>query len=89
VWAPIWTDRNKASFAIEELSTSGDPALLTLLRERALAPLVEMARWKSAGHAGAAFFTLGRIAGLDDDAIEAAWKRGDREAIIQAVQKGR
>jgi len=48
-----------------------------------------MARWKSAGHAGAAFFTLGRIAGLDDEAIEAAWKRGDRETIIQAAEKGR
>jgi len=35
------------------------------------------------------FFTLGRIAGLDDEAIEAAWKRGDRETIIQAAQKGR
>jgi hypothetical protein len=87
--SPVWTDRNKASFAIEALSASRDARLFSLLRERALGSLVEMARWKSDGHAGAAFFTLGRMGGLSEDEIDAAWKRHDREAVVQAASKGR
>ena len=42
-----WTDRNKASGALAALSTGRDPELLATLKRQALAPLVEMARWKS------------------------------------------
>ena len=62
---------------------AGIRLLLDLLRARALAPLVEMARWKSAGHAEAAFTVLGRIAGLSDEDIQAAWQRGDREGLLR------
>jgi hypothetical protein len=86
--SPFWTDRNKASFALEELSTKRDPPLLGALRARALPALVEMARWKSDGHAGAAFFLLGRIGGLSEDEIQAAWKQRDRETIIRAATNG-
>ena len=44
------------------LSRSRDRQLLATLRKQALTPLVEMARWKSEGHALAAFIILGRIA---------------------------
>jgi hypothetical protein len=33
------------------------------------------------------FGILGRIGGLSDDAIQAAWSRGDREAVIDAALK--
>jgi hypothetical protein len=56
--------------------------VLVPLRKRALPALVEMARWKSSGHAQAPFFLVGRIAGLDDIAISQAWERGEREAVI-------
>ena len=62
-----------------------DPQLLQRLRAQALPALVEMARWKSDGHAGAAFFLLGRIGGLSEDEIRAAWERRDREAVIRAA----
>jgi hypothetical protein len=48
-------------------------------------PLVEMARWKSDGHAKPAFVILGRIAGYSDDAANAAWVRGERELVIGAA----
>ena len=83
--SPVWSDRNKASGALMALSAGRDPELLARLRKQALVPLVEMARWKSAGHALAPFIILGRIAGSPDDAIFAAWDRGDREAIINAA----
>ena len=55
------------------------------LRKEALAPLVEMARWKSDGHARAAFVILGRMAGYSDEAAQAAWDSGERELVISAA----
>jgi hypothetical protein len=82
-----WTDRNKSSFAVAMLTENRDPALLTDLRARALPSLIEMARWKSDGHAEPAFLVLGRLAGLPDDAITAAFERGDRGSVIEAAER--
>jgi hypothetical protein len=85
--SPVWTDRNKASFALVELSERRDPKLLGKLRREAMASLIEMARWKSKGHAMPALIILGRIGGQSDDVIEVAWARGEREGIINAALK--
>ena len=85
--SPVWSDRNKASWALVALSANRDQELLARLRTQALTPLVEMARWKSAGHALAAFLILGRIAGYSDEAAITLWDRGDREAVISAAIK--
>src|SRR5215210_1711753 len=85
--SPVWTDRNKSSIAVMELSESRDPNLLAELRARALPALVEMARWKSEGHATASIMILGRLAGMSDQAIIATVSRGDRESIIDAVMR--
>jgi hypothetical protein len=87
--SPIWTDRNKASGALDMLSASRDPVLLAALRHDSIAPLAEMARWKSAQHAAAAFFILARIAGYSDAAAHAALARGDRETVIERAEKSR
>jgi hypothetical protein len=87
--SPVWTDRNKASFALMELTESRDPELLAKLRSRAIVSLVEMARWKSEGHAMPAFMILGRIGGRSDEDIQTAWTRGEREAIIHAALERR
>ena len=79
--SPVWTDRNKSSFALLGLSAARDPKLLEALRRQALTSLVEMARWKSEGHATAALTILARIAGQPDEAA----KPGDRERIISAA----
>jgi hypothetical protein len=80
-----WTDRNKASMALTELAARRDPALLASLCARALPSLVEMARWKSRLHAGAAFYLLGCIAGLPDGEIKKRWDTDDRDAVIKAA----
>jgi hypothetical protein len=87
--SPVWTDRNKSSMALMQITQSRDPVLLAELKARALPALVEMARWKSQGHAFPSFFILGRIAGLPDDAIFAAWSRGDRQSVIDAALRAR
>ena len=83
--SPVWTDRNKASWALMSLSEHRDPKLLARLKREALAPLIEMAHWKSLGHAMPALVILGRIGGQPDDAIQAACTRGERESIINGA----
>ena len=70
-----------------ELSEQRDSRLLGALRRRAIVPLIEMARWKSQGHATPALMILGRIAGQSDVAIRAALTGDEREGIINAALK--
>jgi hypothetical protein len=85
--SPVWTDRNKGSLALDALTLSRDPRLLQQLRQRALEPLIEMARWRSPGHAGPALRILGRIGDLSDEAIAAATRGGDRDTVIRAARE--
>jgi hypothetical protein len=84
--SPVWSDRNKASLALMELTATRDPALLRYLRRQARGPLTEMARWKSAGHALPAFMILGRMADRTDEQIHASWEQGRREELIGLAQ---
>jgi hypothetical protein len=83
----VWTDRNKSSMALSELTEKRDPAILSKLRERALPSLVEMSRWKSLGHASYPLTLLGRVGNLPEDEIlkAKASAGGDREALIEEV----
>jgi len=84
----VWTDRNKASLALLELTDSRDESILKNIRERAVPSLAEMARWKTLGHAFAPFVLLGRSAGIPEKEIQDAWTAGDRESII-AIATGK
>ncbi len=83
----VWTDRNKASAALLELTERRDPSLLFQLHQQAMGSLIEMARWNSKGHAYPGFFILGRIAGLSEEKINGAWELNDRESVIAAAQR--
>jgi len=87
--SPIWSDRNKAALALATLSARRDKSVLREIRESALVPLAEMARWKSTGHAQTAFMILARVAGYSDEAATALWDQGKREVVIQAAMGGR
>lgn len=80
----VWTDRNKASAALLDITDKRDPAILAAIRQSALPALVDMARWKAMTHAQAALFLLGRVGGLSEDEIQADCDKGEREAIISA-----
>jgi len=84
--SPVWTDRNKSSLAMMELSESRDSTLLAELKRETLPSLIDMARWRSEGHAIAAFLILGRIAGMSDESVKTAWDRGERERVIDAAR---
>jgi hypothetical protein len=78
-----WSDRNRAVGALQILTEKPDPGVLDQIRDRALQSLVEMARWKTLSHALPAYLLLGRIAGLPEEEVKAAWNRGDREEVIR------
>ena len=80
-----WTDRNKVSFLLDGMTKSGARELLQTLRTHALPELVEIARWKSEGHAFPAIRILGRIAGWEDQETLRVWREGGVEKIIAAA----
>jgi len=82
-----WSDRNRALWALQTLTDSRDPVVLDPLRTRALDALIDMARWKTLSHALPAFILLGRVAGMPEPDIQAAWTRGDRDSVVSASKK--
>ena len=77
-----WSDHNKGSMLLLALTRSRDPKVLALLRAEALDSLLEMARWRSIGHATAALLILGRIAGIDEGSLSQLIASGQVDAII-------
>ena len=59
---------------------------LAQIRERALDSVVEMARWKTLRYALPAFILAGRMAGMGQKEIEAAWTAGDRDSVLQRLR---
>jgi hypothetical protein len=84
----VWTDRHDATLALVNLTEARDPETLQLLRDRALSSVVEMARWHDLQHALPAFILAGRLAGLDENRIKAAWI-GDRESVLRQALHSR
>jgi len=81
----VWSDRNKSSGALAQLSETRDPVLQSELRQKALPSLIEMAQWKSIGHAWFSLMILGRIGGLTDDEIQKDLDREDRTQVVAAA----
>ena len=79
----VWSDRRNASLALVNLTDQRDPETLQLLRQRALTSVVEMARWHDLQDALPAFILAGRLAGMEDKAIDTAWVSGDHEAVLK------
>jgi hypothetical protein len=77
-----WLDHNKASLLLAALTTTREPKLLDELRADALDPLLEMARWRSIGHAEAALTVLGRMAGIGEDSLSKMIDAGQTAAIL-------
>jgi hypothetical protein len=80
-----WTDHNKAVWVLQSLSNRRDPTLLQQLRSEALDSLIEMARWRSEGHAMGARMILGRIAGIEEDRLAELMAKGQVDPILAAL----
>ncbi len=84
-----WGDRTNAARFLVTLSEGRNQAVLQLLRERALVPLVEMAGWNSLAHALPAYVLVGRIAGLSEEQIQETWSKGERDALLSKFSSRR
>ena len=82
-----WTDRNKASLALMQLTEKREPALMTALKTRAFDSIVDIAQWTNPGHSMAGVMILGRMGGLPDAETYAMFERGEKEKIIAAARK--
>lgn len=89
LWSLDWTDRNKASAALWQLSAGRDPKLMGELRGQALGPLIDIARWTDPSHALPGLVILGRIEGRSDNEIFASFLRGERTAILDQAERMR
>ena len=58
-----------------------------LCRERSLASLIEMARWKTLQYALPPFLLLGRMAGFTDAQTQEYWQKGNRRPVIQKAEE--
>src|SRR2546430_15254044 len=82
-------DRNKAGGLLSELSTTRNRKLLDQLRAQALDSLIEMAHWRSYGHAYSSRILLGRIAGIEETRLQNLVDTGQVEQIVKALQQSR
>jgi hypothetical protein len=82
----VLSDRVEATRALVTLTNTTNVAALALIRERALASVLEMARWKSLRYALPSFILAGRLAGLTDAQTHQSWEKGDRAAVLDKVQ---
>ncbi len=82
----VWSDRHNASLALITLTEKQNMEALSLIRSRALQPVLEMARWQDMRNALPGFILAGRLAGLDEKAIQDAWVKGQREPVLQKAE---
>jgi HEAT repeat protein len=83
--SPIWTDLNKASFALLQISEKRDSSLFAALNKPARKSLADIAHWHSRNHALPGYLTLGRLAGFSDAELLKRWQQGDTEGVIRAA----
>lgn len=82
-----FTDRNKATLALLNFTEKRDEGTLQNIRESATQPLLEMAQWRSLGHALPAFILLGRVAGMKEEEIQTMWTQGMREDLFKKIRE--
>jgi len=82
-----WTDRNKASALFAHITQARDPLLLKRLRDEAMGPLLDGARWQSAGHAYFFLVLLGRVGGIDEARLQKLIDSGAKAEIIATASK--
>lgn len=87
LYSGLWTDRNKSSLLLDQLTRKRDPALLRQLRSQALAPLIEAARWTDPGHSDPLLAILGRIGGIPEKRPQKLIAGRNKAEILAAARQ--
>jgi hypothetical protein len=83
-----WSDINKGSYLLSYMTKTRSKRVLgPLQKKEILERLIEMARWR-VGHASAARYLLGRLAGIEESKLEGLVKSGQVEEIIGQLKNG-
>jgi hypothetical protein len=81
-----WSDINKGSYLLSYMTkTRSKRVLAPLQKEEIQDRLIEMARWR-VGHADAARYLLGRLAGIEETRLEGLVTSGQVEEIISQLK---
>ncbi len=80
-------DRIEGSRTLNLMFDDLSEGALTQIRERALPSLLEMARWTHLPHALPPYLLLGRVAGIAEAEMSAAWEEGKREEMLARIEK--
>jgi hypothetical protein len=83
----IWSDRNNAAITLVTLTESRDPKVLSLISERAVPSLIEMASWTHLPHALPGYIVLGRVLGIPEPELQKLWSEDKRDVVIQRARK--
>ncbi len=83
----IWTDRTTAAVNLVNLTEWRDQETLDQIQDRALGSLIDMASWKHLQHALPAYILLGRVLGMEEEAIQKAWSSDERRQVIDQAAK--
>ncbi len=83
----VLSDRLEAAQVLSMYLERGDEAAAAQIRERALASLLEMARWQHLAHALPAYWLLGMLGGVPQEEMEKAWAAGERERMVARIEK--
>lgn len=82
----VLSDRVESVKLLLTLTDRGAPEVIASVRESALRDVEEMARWKTPSYALPPFLLAGRLAGMPDAQVQAAWEKGNRAAVLNKLQ---
>lgn len=83
----VLSDRQEAVQVLSMYVERGDVGAAAQIRERALASLLEMARWQHLPHALPAYWLLGALGGVPQQELEKAWAAGERERMVERIER--
>ncbi|HEX6180326.1 MAG TPA: hypothetical protein VFZ47_03725 [Chitinophagaceae bacterium] len=83
----VWTDRNKGVAVLLALTQNRPPQLIQMLNQKASRSIIEMAKWKNAGHAEMNYLILARMAGIPEETIGRTFSDRKDASIAEMAAK--
>lgn len=83
----VLADRLAGSKTLHMMYDEFSEGTVAQIKERAAPSLLEMARWEHLRHALPAYLLLGRVSGISEEEMAAAWETGEREQMLARIEK--
>ncbi|HPT25388.1 MAG TPA: hypothetical protein PLZ95_03145 [Bryobacteraceae bacterium] len=83
----VLADRLAGSRTLNLMYDEFSEGTMAQIKERALSSLFEMARWRHLQHALPAYLLLGRVSGVAEQEMAAAWEASERDQMLARIEK--